>query len=58
MESTGHERGYAASAQQMYDLSGDWYAGRMDRDWEPPGAEQIMAILARHGLTGEFWTLD
>jgi hypothetical protein len=41
----------------MYDLSGDWYAGRMDEDWEPPSAAEAEAIFGRHGLTGEFWRL-
>lgn len=42
----------------MYDLSRDWYAGRMDEGWEPPTAEQAGAIFEKHGLTGPFWSLD
>lgn len=42
----------------MYDLSRDWYAGRMDVDWEPPTAEDATAIFSRHGLTGDFWSLS
>ena len=41
----------------MYELSQDWYAGRMEVDWEPPTAREAEAIFRRHGLTGEFWGL-
>lgn len=41
----------------MYELSKDWYAGRMDVEWEPPTGEQATAVFARHGLVGEFWEL-
>lgn len=41
----------------MYELSRDWYATRMDEDWEPPGPEAITETFARHGLTGEFWSI-
>ena len=46
-----------ATAQTVFDLSRDWYAGRLDEDWEPLGPDEAEAIFARHGLTGEFWTL-
>lgn len=57
LDRTGHARGYTASAQTMYELSRDWYANRMDEDWQPPSAEEAEAIFRRHGLTGEFWSL-
>ena len=41
----------------MYELSRDWYATRMNEDWEPPSAEAITATFARHGLTGDFWSV-
>jgi hypothetical protein len=49
--------GYVGSNQQFYDLSVDWYRGRMDADWQPPSAEETAAIFRRHGLTGSFWSL-
>ena len=52
---TGHERGYVAPAQTFFEMSKDWYAGRMDQDWEPPTAEEAEAVFAKHGLTGDFW---
>jgi hypothetical protein len=42
----------------MFDLSRDWYAGRMSVDWEPPSAAAAEAMSARHGLTGPFWSLS
>ena len=41
----------------MYELSRDWYADRMDLDWQPADAEGAAAIFARHGLSGDFWSL-
>lgn len=41
----------------MYDLSKDWYATRMDEDWEPPSIGQAEAMFEEHGLTGPFWSL-
>jgi hypothetical protein len=57
LEATGSQRGYVASAQTMYDLSVDWYAGRMAEGWIPPDATEAEAIFGAHGLTGEFWSL-
>lgn len=58
MAATGSEHGYAAPAQTMFDLSKDWYRGRMDEDWEPPTPSGAEAIFASHGLTGDFWSLS
>lgn len=41
----------------MYDLSVDWYAGRLTEEWAPPDATEAEAIFTAHGLTGEFWRL-
>lgn len=41
----------------MYDLSVDWYAGRLAEQWTPPDAAEAESIFAAHGLTGEFWRL-
>lgn len=41
----------------MYEMSKDWYARRMDEDWQPPTLSEAEAIFARHGLTGPFWAL-
>jgi hypothetical protein len=54
---TDNELGYVTSAQTMYDLSRDWYAGRLDEQWSPPSAAQAGEIFTRHGLTGDFWRL-
>jgi hypothetical protein len=38
-------------------LAHDWYGDRLDPAWRPRTVEQSQAILARHGLTGPFWSL-
>jgi hypothetical protein len=55
---TGEERGEVVSAQTMFDLSGDWYGGRLDVDWSPPTPADAEAMFAKHGLTGDFWSLS
>ncbi len=45
------------SPQSVYELGRDWYATRLDPDWQRPGAAQVAATFARHGLTGPFWAL-
>jgi hypothetical protein len=44
--------------QTLYDLGREWYATRLDRDWQPLDAAQATRIFARHGLTGSFWSLS
>ena len=39
-------------------LAADWYGDRLDPDWSPRTVEESQAILARHGLTGAFWSLS
>lgn len=41
----------------MYDLSVDWYAGRLSEEWTPPDATEAEAIFSAHNLTGDFWAL-
>lgn len=54
---TGEERGEVVSAQTMFDLSRDWYGGRLEVEWSPPTPAEAEAMFARHGLTGDFWAL-
>jgi hypothetical protein len=50
--------GYVATLQTVYELSQDWYAGRLAIDWSRHDKERAEAILTTHGLTGPFWSLD
>ena len=43
--------------QTLYELGADWYAARLDVDWQPASALEATALFAKHGLTGEFWSL-
>ncbi len=54
---TGAERGEVVSAQTMFDLSRDWYSGRLDVEWSPPTPAEAEAMFVKHGLTGDFWSL-
>jgi hypothetical protein len=46
------------SPQAVHELGRDWYATRLDADWQRPAADQVAATFARHGLTGPFWALS
>lgn len=41
----------------MYEFSKDWYADRASEHWDPLTPERAAEITARHGLTGDFWSL-
>jgi hypothetical protein len=43
--------------QTVFALGRDWYATRLNPDWERAGAAEAEALFARHGLQGEFWSL-
>ena len=45
------------SAGKLCDLAHAWYHDRLDPDWRPHTLEQNQAILARVGLTDDFWQL-
>ena len=55
--SRGYRKGAIVAPQTLHDLSADWYATRLDVDWEPATASQAAALFAKHGLGGEFWSL-
>ncbi len=54
----GYDRGAIFDPQSLYDLGRDWYATRLDPDWEPATAAEATLVFARHGLTGPFWALS
>ena len=54
---TGNPRGESVSVQVMYDLSAEWYRGRLEEAWMPIGPDLAQATFARHGLAGDFWAL-
>ena len=54
---SGYSKGATVALQTLYELGADWYAARLNIDWQPATALGAMALFAKHGLTGEFWTL-
>lgn len=55
---SGYSKGATAAPQTLYELGADWYATRLDVDWQPASAPEATALFAKHGLTGEFWALE
>ena len=58
LDSKGYRLGAIISPQTLYDLGSDWYAGRLDVDFQPLTASQKEALFEKHGLCGEFWSLS
>ena len=51
------EGGAVVGLRTLGALARDWYGDRLDPEWRPRSLEASQAILAAHGLTGEFWRL-
>jgi len=45
------------SLEQCWQLSQEWYPGRLEPDWRRMTAAETLAVFERVGLTGEFWTV-
>jgi hypothetical protein len=43
--------------QALYDLGLEWYATRLDSDWQRADRREVERLFAAHGLTGPFWSL-
>ncbi|NQY55935.1 MAG: hypothetical protein HRT86_05510 [Ilumatobacteraceae bacterium] len=41
----------------LFDLSRDWYAGRLDINFEPRTLAESQALLTARGFDGPFWQL-
>jgi len=48
-------RGTVVSLEHVWRLAGPWYANRLDENWRPRSAEEVMRLFAEAGLTGDFW---
>jgi hypothetical protein len=53
----GREPGSTISVTKLAELAHAWWDDRLSPDWVPHTREENTAILARLGLTGEFWRL-
>ena len=57
LKASGYNKGATVAPQTVYELGADWYATRLDVDWQPATAQQAVALFGKHGLTGTFWSL-
>jgi hypothetical protein len=44
--------------EQLWRLADAWYADRLSPDWRRKTPDEVEALLAEIGLTGEFWRLQ
>jgi hypothetical protein len=50
--------GAVVSPQTVYALGAEWYATRLNHDWERANKARTAAMFTRHGLVGNFWSFD
>jgi hypothetical protein len=50
-------KGTVFTPEQMWQLAQAWYANRMSPDWRRKSPEEIEALFAEIGLSGDFWRL-
>ena len=55
-EEPDQENGVVAVCM-LFELSRDWYDGRLDRDFTPPSRDALQARLSAVGMTADFWRL-
>jgi hypothetical protein len=56
-ERSGEPRGPAISLATLWRLSEAWYGDRLAPSYRGRTREQVEAVFARFGLTGEHWRL-
>ena len=54
----GRAPGKTISLAKLSELGHAWYDDRVSPGWRPHTRDQNQAILARVGLTGDFWHLS
>jgi hypothetical protein len=51
-------KGALFAPEQLWRLAHAWYVNRMSPGWRRKGPEEVEALFAEIGLTGEFWRLQ
>ena len=50
-------RGATLTPAQGWQLAQDWYKDKLKPDWRRHTVDEAETLLAKIGLTGEFWNL-
>jgi alkylmercury lyase-like protein len=50
-------RGAVLTMPALWAFASDWYGKHLDQPWRKRSLEEVRALFARHGLTGDFWTI-
>jgi hypothetical protein len=50
-------RGGIMTLATCWGLAKEWYADRLDPNWQPKIGDEVRAALRRLGLVGDFWDL-
>jgi hypothetical protein len=48
-------KGAVLTMSALWAFASDWYGKHLDQPWRQRSIDDVPALFARHGLTGEFW---
>ena len=48
-------KGAVMPMDQLWRFASEWYGSYVDQPWRKRSADEVRAVFARHGLTGDFW---
>jgi hypothetical protein len=48
-------KGAVLTMPVLWAFASDWYGKHLDQPWRKRSLDDVRALFARHGLTGEFW---
>lgn len=54
-QTNGYPMRPLVTIRQLWDLSATWYATRLEENSRRPKPDEMRAIFAGIGLTGDFW---
>jgi hypothetical protein len=49
-------RGHVMTLEALWAFASDWYGAYLETPWRKRSPDEVRALLARHGLTGPFWS--
>lgn len=51
----GIEKGAVLPIEQCWEFTKDWYADRLNPQWEPKTTAKMKVIFQKHEMTDLFW---
>jgi hypothetical protein len=48
-------KGAVLAMPALWAFASDWYGRHLEQPWRKRSLDEVRALFARHGLTGDFW---